>query len=475
MTPDLSQLLAYPTPNIFLEYRQVNLAPTIFAEGLTDFTWTLPSGLSVNLANGAIVGSPQEIVDWTDYSVTATAFGHAVSAPVKIRTGLGYQVNDPGDQGGSCDTDTNVCTLRAALEESNAIGDSQTRLILVPAGTYPVTQATLSIATNVEILGDGQTTTIIDASGSPHGLFVVSKGPGLSTQKVIFSDLTMQNGSTSQSGGNLDIFSGSDVSLSRVTVTGGVSNLIDGGGGIATGGNLTLDFCTVSMNSHDGIVSTDASAVVVRDSLISGNNSGSSGGGIHCAGASLDVERSLIAGNQANNQGGGLFIGCGATITNTTISGNMTAQGGAAYVAVGSLDLLNDTIVDNNGGAGDTGGIDASPSTTVTLQSTILARNFAGTMGSNCNTALSSRGDNLTNGACSECALSSSTGDICGVDPGLAALADNGGPTQSYLPNAGGPAIDHAAGPLGGCPPVDQRGLPRPVGGGCDIGSVEVQ
>jgi hypothetical protein len=73
------------------------------------------------------------------------------------------------------------------------------------------------------------------------------------------------------------------------------------------------------------------------------------------------------------------------------------------------------------------------------------------------------------------------TDDSCKLDDptdkpntaaGLAALAENGGPTQTHALLPGSAAID-AAGT--GCPLTDQRGLgfPRPVGPFCDMGAFE--
>jgi hypothetical protein len=59
-----------------------------------------------------------------------------------------------------------------------------------------------------------------------------------------------------------------------------------------------------------------------------------------------------------------------------------------------------------------------------------------------------------------------------GVAPDLSALANHGGPTQTYLPLPGSPLID--GGSNVGCPGLDQRGLARPFGASCDIGAVEV-
>ena len=63
--------------------------------------------------------------------------------------------------------------------------------------------------------------------------------------------------------------------------------------------------------------------------------------------------------------------------------------------------------------------------------------------------------------------------DVAAVEPMLGALADNGGPTPTFLPMAGSPIIDVANAAM--CPPTDQRGVPRPQGVGCDVGAVEVE
>jgi len=56
---------------------------------------------------------------------------------------------------------------------------------------------------------------------------------------------------------------------------------------------------------------------------------------------------------------------------------------------------------------------------------------------------------------------------------GLGALQDNGGPTRTRLPGDGSPLIDAvASGDCGAA--ADQRGVARPQGFGCEIGSVEV-
>jgi hypothetical protein len=61
--------------------------------------------------------------------------------------------------------------------------------------------------------------------------------------------------------------------------------------------------------------------------------------------------------------------------------------------------------------------------------------------------------------------------DITAAGPGLDALQDNGGPTETQAldPGLPSPAIDAGA----NCPSIDQRGLLRPQGSACDIGAFE--
>jgi hypothetical protein len=88
-----------------------------------------------------------------------------------------------------------------------------------------------------------------------------------------------------------------------------------------------------------------------------------------------------------------------------------------------------------------------------------------------------SNGFNFSDDA--SCGFTAGTDQQNAGDPGLGALADNGGPTQTRLPLPGSPLID--AIPVASCQAdgasgitTDQRGVTRPQGPGCDIGAVEV-
>jgi len=71
--------------------------------------------------------------------------------------------------------------------------------------------------------------------------------------------------------------------------------------------------------------------------------------------------------------------------------------------------------------------------------------------------------------------LTEGPGDVvAGGDPGLSPLADHGGPTATLMPTVGSPLVDRVPAGFSTCAgQVDQRGVARPVGAACDIGSVE--
>jgi hypothetical protein len=115
---------------------------------------------------------------------------------------------------------------------------------------------------------------------------------------------------------------------------------------------------------------------------------------------------------------------------------------------------------------GTGGGIRVGPGG-VTLENTIIANNTAAngagdttgapTPGPNVDGAVTSNGHNLL-GIATEATGFPGPGDQTGADPMLAALADNGGPTQTMALTPGSPAID--AGVAAGAA-FDQRGRPR--------------
>lgn len=192
--------------------------------------------------------------------------------------------------------------------------------------------------------------------------------------------------------------------------------------------------------------------------------------GVEFANNGIGVRMLTTIGNQIINstfRGSGTEVGMNITesamqITNTSFSG----LGTALELVTGDA-VINNVTINNN-----LIGINASGGGMPMISNSIVANSANG----NCaGEPLVSLDFNIDSG---NTCLFSGSNDQINTDPILAGLANNGGPTQTFLPQPGSPAIDN--GDNGNCPPNDQRGVFRPQDGNgdlgqeCDIGSVEV-
>jgi hypothetical protein len=154
-----------------------------------------------------------------------------------------------------------------------------------------------------------------------------------------------------------------------------------------------------------------------------------------------------LSANQALAQGGGLALDGGAVLGNASVAFNTAAEGGGVAVAVA---------------AG------------VSAYNTILAKNAAAS-GPDCSGTMTSDGHNILEQT-SGCVLTGpGTADQLGADPLLAALSTAGAQPPTHALLAGSPALDEGlcVTPSATAVSVDQRGVQRPQGDGCDIGAHE--
>jgi len=255
---------------------------------------------------------------------------------------------------------------------------------------------------------------------------------------------------------------GATVNLQNITVANGKNTAFPAeGGAFKNSGSLNITNSTFSSNgtsssqSRGGAIFSAAGATLsISSSTFSSNNVSSAwceGGAIYIQGGIAAIVNSTFSGNsatcQSNPNGGGIFVNSGtvsithSTFSNNSASGNASAEGGAIYVAEANITLRN-TIIANN-----------SPT------------------GKNCRGVITDGGNNL------RWPSSDTTCVGAYLNPLLAALANNGGSTQTMALQAGSAAIDRIAS-AGGCGvgvTTDQRGVarPRPTGGLCDIGAYE--
>jgi len=252
--------------------------------------------------------------------------------------------------------------------------------------------------------------------------------------------------------------------------------------GIHNFGTLTLSNATVSGNGggrYGGGIWNERGTMNIINSIVSGNDGGR--GGIDNRGT-MTVSNSTISGNSAYGgavgaTGGGIVNwGTGAlTIGNSTISGNSAFGGaisnGGGIANGGTLSISNSTI-SGNGADMAGGGIFATPTGTLSMQNTIVAGNQAHGH-ADLSGRVDSSGYNLFGDSSGGSGFDET--DLLDVNPRLAVLQDNGGPTFTHALLEGSLAIDAADN--ADAPEWDQRGpgFPRIVNGVIDIGALEVQ
>jgi hypothetical protein len=141
-----------------------------------------------------------------------------------------------------------VCTLRAAVQQANALGGSHT--INLPAGIYAVGSGMfpqLTLDANVAIVGVGEASTVID------GFLVSGCGSGCTIQPktVTISGLTIRN---APAFGVSNPAGAGPMTLDHVTVSGNGINPIPSlrGGGIDNRATMTLTNVTVRDNNLVG-------------------------------------------------------------------------------------------------------------------------------------------------------------------------------------------------------------------------------
>jgi hypothetical protein len=400
----------------------------------------------------------------------ARAATFTVNSPADVPDG------HPGD--GVCETATGnrVCTLRAAIMESNANAGSDT-IVLQDHVTYLLTQSPsqLSITDSVSITGAGVDRSIIDGNNT-----VVSGS--------VFAILSCLGGNACDSDHPTNV-----VHLSNLTIRNG--GLRDVGGAINNRGDLTIDRCKITRNKtfKYGAGIYNLGSLLVNESTISENDTGTSpgsGGGVSSAGFAI-IRNSTVVANIGLN-GGGIYNGGGTmAIVNTTVSGNYAkANGGGIASLDGSTSLFNSTVAFNQANADASeleaygGGVFVGVNSTVSFINSIIAPNeygkmvgaFAELIPDDCSGTITSQGSNIVEYVDStHCTVA---GSVNITDPQLGPLQDNGGPTQTQALAFTSPAID--AGNTAGCTDnlgaiitTDQRGIHRPNAKACDIGAYE--
>jgi CSLREA domain-containing protein len=359
----------------------------------------------------------------------------AFAAPFTVDSTADVVDAAPGD--GLCATAVAACTLRAAVQETNALAGADQ--ISVPAGTYRLTIA----GANEDAAATGD----LDVLGA---LTMIGAG----ARTVAVSAKVSADANATRTDRVLDVIAGGSLTLSKVAVDGGNGST---GGNIRAAGPLSL---------------TDTA---VLDGLASG-----SGAGIWSS-AAVTLERVTVSGNRVpfgDGAGGGIASSASLEIVNSTFAANSSSgNGGGVMVSAGTADIVNATFAQNyaNNGPGTAVGGQIYNAGAVQIRNSILERTIPS--GPNCGgTALVSGGHNVDDdGSCALAGPGDYTFSFFGWT--YFELVNAGGETNVIPPFewpssriGAGPAVD-----IGGssCPATDQRGIARPQGASCDAGAYE--
>jgi hypothetical protein len=434
--------------------------------------------------------------------------------------------------------DTGPGSLRDAITQADAAPGADT-IVFDPAltgRTIALASTLPTITDTLTITGPGQTAlTVKGAAG--NRVFQVGAGA-----TATITDLIVTGGSLGANGGG--ILNNGTLTLQRVTVSGNSTTGVSNGGGIASSGagaSLMVQDCTVSGNTAEGsgagIFNDTGTTATITDTVITGNTAGNNangagvenlgtmtingctislnsgpstnvtpnffGGGVANLGSTgaLTVLASTVVGNLSEGPGGGLFSnGASLSVTNTTVANNTslstpagTGGGGIRVQGSGSLTVLNSTVTGNVDGAGSTttnaGGISFGSTGPFITNNTVVAQNLTTTTGataapdvrsgvavSGINNFVGSDPNALSNLPAAQTNLG---------DPKLGPLADHGGPGIGGLasngpnltrtPLLGSPLINTGNNAPAAVLTTDQRGFLRVVGTTVDIGAVEFQ
>ncbi len=351
------------------------------------------------------------------------------------------------------------------------------------AGVYASNLEQIAVSNEAEFISalqtansDGLGNRIVMAPGTysfgPPNLANFSRLPMIEDEGNVI-DLEIDGQGASITGTSLDaslfeIGSGANVFMKNLTLQNSSAAVV--GSVIYNRGDLTLDNVSVANNSASLGSIAAFGPLTIRNSTFDGNTATAGGGYagavLASGGGTLEIENSTFVGNSADF-GGAILSSVASEIVNTTFYANVANFGGAYYQA--SFGGANETATFRHSTfkanvASNNAAIQADAS--VRVQATLFddTVNSCGTYGGG---SIASLGDNIAKSGCS--ALTA-TNDLQNTDPLLAALADNGGPTQTSAISAGSPAESHVTGTC--FISSDQRGEARPASG-CDAGAYE--
>jgi hypothetical protein len=382
------------------------------------YQFTVPGGAWTATDNGTwvITAQPNQVANTNSVTVPSGSVGQFTVALPETYTVTNTNDNGPG-------------SLRQAILDANFDASDPS---VIPADTVAFSNTTAGGATNfydgtshtiawqssvahvlitdpVTIVGPGAARLTVTANGTDR-VMTVNSVPG---QTVSLSGLTLTGGIVNGPGGGIELVDG-NLTVTNSVVTGNFAGL--GGGGVYASllaGTVTVSDSTISGNtagSGGGVYAylQRAGALLLTNCTLSGNKASGAGGALPGGGAIsisapvnngtglFHVTGCTLAGNSASGQGGGaiaLFsLPLDTAITNSTIANNVAPTGGAILLKVGGgsanlVSVTSTTITGNTATAATNSSLHGGggiaiwpfpyPPYTVLLESSIVAGNVS--------------------------------------------------------------------------------------------------
>lgn len=357
--------------------------------------------------------------------------------------------------------DWNASGANSGASWSNAYSDLQSALsgassgdeVWVAAGTYKPTTgsdraATFQLKDGVAVYGGFTGTESALDERDPAANVTILSGDlnGDDSNNIAHDEPTRADNS-------YHVVSGATgATLNGFTVTAGNANGSGSCPGIGCGG---------------GLLNTSDSSPVLTNLTFNGN-SAIYGGGIFNSSSSPTLTNITLNSNSAATYGGGMYnLSSSPMLTNVTFNSNFAGSyGGGMFNDSGSSPTLTNLTFNGNSATTGGGGMSNYDSSSPQIRNTIFWGNTAATEAEIYNNnSIPGVSDSVIQGG-----YAGGT-NIITADPLLGTLGDYGGYTDTIPLLPGSSAINAGNDTI--CPATDQRGVTRPQGSSCDIGSYE--
>jgi len=327
---------------------------------------------TIVLASQLIIGRNLTI-DGTGYSITVS--GNNAVRVFEVNSGVTFNLQNLTVANGNADGGGGIYN-RGTLNVTNSTFSGNTAAhgggIFSDGGTLTVTGSTFT--GNSATYGGGGLTAhgTLNVTNSAFSSNSAHYGAGIhDSDGGTVTNSTFSGNSAVESGGGIMTGGAFDTKLLTVTNSTFTGNSAAYGGGIhnyrGTTNVTNNTFTDNSATYNGGGIYVNSGMVTVMDSAFTGNSATYGGGGIYTSHGTLNVENTSFSNNNTVpfGAGGGIYDGGdGATVSNSTFTGNTAAHGGGIASGGVTLMVTGSTFTGNSATYGG-GGITATSTLTV--------------------------------------------------------------------------------------------------------------